>query len=212
MGEHCFDPQIGLYDKDKSDTAGIEATPNLESLRNEKEKLPTASSLDRNLIDCEKKENIFDIFCGKARGDDTTSSSQFQVWIDTSSSMKKIDDVDSSGTCQRKSFIELMRNTCSKVHDVDFHVFNTRKKQLGGIDDVCLNVGLNDSKRLVEWIKTAQMKKLIIITDIYELDVTLSNYVLSQGGIIRGDINGSALTASNLPGLAMEVAKSCQKK
>ncbi len=205
MGEHCFDPQIGLYEKDKE----MEAAPT--AIEEDKNVLPSATSLDRNMIECKKKQSQFDIFCGKAK-DQKNVSKKLQIWVDTSSSMSQIDGSDAQGDCFRKSLVKRLRDKCASSEDLDFYVFDTSKKQLGSFDSLCLNVGLNDSKKLIQWIKEAEVKKLIVITDIYELSKNLADFIEMNGGLMAGDQVGRAINAEKMLEFVPKVAKSCQKK
>jgi hypothetical protein len=206
MGDHCFDPQVGLY-KDSA-MGDFEAAPDMD-MSDEMDKVESARSLDRQLVECRKRDNHFDVFCGKAK-DFETSSNKLQVWIDTSSSMSRVDPSDLSKECYRKSFVRRFRNSCTQVKDVDFYVFDTHKKQLGDLYTLCNNVGLNDRKKIIQWIKNSKVKKLIIITDIYELNVELTDYIDSIGGIMRGGDMKKPLDAKSMLDLIPKVAKSCK--
>ncbi len=87
-------------------------------------------------------------------------------------------------------------------------MFDTSLKQVGSMDSLCNNQGLNDYKRLMDWIERSDAKKLIIITDIYEFHREFSDYVESKNGIFRGD--KEALTSAQMLSLVDELAKSCK--
>ena len=87
-------------------------------------------------------------------------------------------------------------------------MFDTQIKQAGSINDLCINQGLNDYKRLMDWIERSEAKKLVIITDIYEFHKEFSDYIESKHGKFRGDKD--ALTAKKMEELASTLAKSCQ--
>ena len=59
VGDKCFHPQLGLYDKSGNKKKLVEERPN-------DFKLKTFNSLDVNLINCDKNY-YFDIFCGKEK-------------------------------------------------------------------------------------------------------------------------------------------------
>ena len=87
-------------------------------------------------------------------------------------------------------------------------MFDTIIKQAGTIDQLCTNQGLNDYKRLMDWVERSEAKKLVIITDIYELHKEFSDFIESKNGIIRGD--KEPLTAKQMLELADQLAKTCK--
>jgi hypothetical protein len=202
MGDYCFDPQYGLYKKDDA-TAEIVDTKKLES---DGPSIPTSKSVDRDLISCDPK-NYFDVFCGKARAE-AQALSKLDVWVDTSSSMREFDFSDKDGGCHRKSFIKVLDSHCGFNRKVNVMMFDTSIKQAGSIDQLCANQGLNDYKRLMDWIERSEARKLIVITDIYEFHKEFSDYIESKHGKFRGDKD--PLTAKQMVDLADDLAKSCK--
>lgn len=207
MGEYCFDPQFGLYKKDNLD-ASIDRSKVME------DKSPTIEygrSVDRNLINCDKT-NYFDVFCGKARALETkpvkSSPVKLDLWIDTSSSMKEFDFVDKEGGCYRKSLVKRLDQSCSFNQEVNVMMFDTSLKQAGTMDSVCQNQGLNEVKRLMDWIERSDAKQLVVITDIYELHKEFADFIESKNGIIKGDKD--AITAADLLKLVDDLAKRCK--
>lgn len=201
MGEFCFDPQFGLYKKEdmtegKADKIAVEKGPSI----------PSAESIDRNLIDCDPK-NYFDIFCGKAQAK-KSQASKLDLWIDTSSSMREFDFSDKEGGCYRKSFVKRLDDTCGFNQKVNVMMFDTSIKQAGSMDQLCNNQGLNDYKRLIDWIERSDAQKLIIVTDIYEFHKEFSDYIESKHGKLRGD--KEAFTVKQMLDLVDDVAKSCK--
>ncbi|MBL7663685.1 MAG: hypothetical protein JNM93_01030 [Bacteriovoracaceae bacterium] len=207
MGDHCFDPQIGLYDKAQPGKM-IDAAPSL--VEEDTGGPPPASSLDRNMIDCKKEEHKFDIFCGKAKSK-TSKPANVEMWIDVSSSLSRIDPLDKNHDCYRKSLVRRIHDSC-KEGEVDFYVYNTNKKQLGDWDTLCTNVGLNTAKGLINWIKENESKKLIIITDVHELSKEFTDFVMSIGGNMRGENEREPLDAKTMLDVIPTIAKSCEKK
>jgi hypothetical protein len=87
-------------------------------------------------------------------------------------------------------------------------MFDTSIKQVGAIDQLCNNQGLNDFKRLMDWIERSEANKLIVITDIYELHKDFADFIDKKNGKLRGDKD--PLTARQILELADQLAKSCK--
>lgn len=204
MGDYCFDPQYGLYKKDDIDAEIPDEEAKLEKVK--APEIPSAKSVDRDLIDCDPN-NYFDIFCGKARKE-SSAKAKLDLWIDTSSSMKEFDFIDSSGGCYRKSLVKRLDDTCGFNQKVNVMMFDTSIKEAGTMDSLCNNQGLNDFKKLIDWIERSEAKKLVIITDIYEFHKEFSDYIESKHGRFRGDKD--ALRAQDLLNLVDELEKSCR--
>ncbi|MCM2351667.1 MAG: hypothetical protein NDI69_16740 [Bacteriovoracaceae bacterium] len=202
MGDYCFDPQYGLY---KKDDAGVEVDAGKIS-EDKGPSIPSGQSLDRELINCDKA-NFFDVFCGKAKAQ-VKSETKLDLWVDTSSSMKEFDYSDKEGGCYRKSLVTRLDETCGFNQKVNVMMFDTSIKQAGSIDQMCSNQGLNDYKRLMDWIERSDAKKLVVITDIYEFHKEFSDFVESKNGKLRGDKD--AMTAKQMLDLVDDLAKSCK--
>lgn len=202
MGDFCFDPQFGLY---KKETMGEEVSA--AELEKSGPSIPAAKSVERELIDCDPK-NYFDVFCGKAKKEAAPGTAKLDLWIDTSSSMREFDFSDKDGNCQRKNLVKALDTTCGFNQKVNVMMFDTSMKQAGGMSDLCNNQGLNDYKRLMDWVERSTAKKLVIITDIYEFHKEFSDYIESKHGKFRGDKD--PLTAAQMAELASTLAKSCQ--
>lgn len=202
MGEYCFDPQYGLYKKDDSNAEVVETV----KIETDGPTIPTAKSVDREVIDCDKT-NAFDMFCGKSKKE-SPPQKKLDLWIDTSSSMKEFDFSDNDGSCHRKSLINRLDKACGFNQKVNVMMFDTSIKQAGNIDQLCNNQGLNDYKRLMDWIERSDSKKLVIITDIYELHKEFADYVEKKNGKLRGDKD--PLTAKQMLDLADQLVRSCK--
>lgn len=202
MGDFCFDPQHGLYKKDdaQEDLSGTDVEKNRDP---EKKNIV---GFDRDLINCDPK-NYFDVFCGKAKKD-IQPKNKLELWIDTSSSMREFDFSDKSGGCFRKSLVERLDKTCGFNSQVNVMMFDTSIKQAGTIDSLCTNAGLNDQKRLIDWIERSEAEKLVIITDIYEYHKEFADYVEKQNGIFKGEKN--PLTMAQLLDLVGYLEKQCR--
>lgn len=206
MGDYCFDPQYGLYKPDdmEEEVKTEEATKEMKG-----PVIPTAHSVDRELIDCDKT-NHFDMFCGKAKPEAAKSPSTMEIWIDTSSSMREMDYTDKDGSCFRKSLVKrLDTEGCGFNKNLNVMMFDTSIKQAGVMDSLCLNIGLNDYKKVIDWIERSNAKKLIIVTDLYELHKDFADYIESRGGVIRGD-KEPMLSAKDMLDHVDRLAKSCK--
>ena len=202
MGDFCFDPQYGLYKKDDAMAEVVETV----KIETDGPVIPAGTSIDRNLIDCDPK-NYFDVFCGKAKNQ-PQAAAKLDLWIDTSGSMKEFDYSDKEGNCHRKSLVKQLDEVCGFNQKVNVMMFDTSIKQAGGMDQLCLNQGLNDYKRLMDWVERSDAKKLVIITDIYEFHKEFSDFIESKNGKLRGDKD--PLTAKQMVDLADQLAKSCK--
>ena len=202
MGDYCFDPQYGLYKKNDAGPVDIPT----DKIMNQGPVIPAAASVDRDLVTCDGT-NRFDIFCGKARSASVVAS-KLDLWIDTSSSMKEFDYQQKDGSCQRQSLVKALDKVCGFNERVNVMMFDTSIKQAGTMDQLCHNQGLNDYKRLMDWIERADARKLVIITDIYEFHKEFSDFIEAKNGKLRGDKD--PLTGKQLADLADELAKSCR--
>ena len=202
VGDYCFDPQYGLYKKDDATNELVD----VNKLEKDGPSIPTGKSLDRDMINCDKA-NYFDVFCGKAKGE-ARGQARVDLWIDTSSSMREFDYLQKDGSCYRKSLVAQLDDACGFNQKVNVMMFDTTIKQAGTIDQLCTNQGLNDYKRLMDWIERSEAKKLIVITDIYELHKEFADFIEKKNGRIRGDKD--PLTAKEALELAGSIEKSCR--
>lgn len=202
MGDYCFDPQYGLYKKDDA-----WKSVNTEKVADDKgPSIPSGKSIDQDLINCDPK-NHFDIFCGKAKPV-AKNKAKLDLWIDTSSSMREFDYTDKKGGCYRKSLVKRLDNSCAFNQKVNVMTFDTSIKEAGSMETLCNNRGLNDYKRLMDWIERSDAKKLVVITDIYEFHKEFADYVASLNGKLVGD--KEPLTGPEMLELVDELAKSCK--
>ena len=205
MGDYCFDPQYGLYKPDHLDET-VKAEDAAKDVTGPA--VPTAASVDRNLINCEKS-NMFDVFCGKAKAVDAVKMQSLEIWVDTSSSMREMDYTDKEGGCFRKSLLKrLDSDGCGFNQKLNVMMFDTSIKQAGGMDSLCLNIGLNDYKKNIDWIERSTAKKLIIITDLYELHKDYADYLESKNAVIKGD--KTPMTAKEMLDQVDRIAKVCK--
>lgn len=205
MGDLCFDPQYGLY---KKDDAGLAvAADKIEKESGKAPSIPAAKSVERELIDCDPK-NYFDIFCGKSKKEAKPISAKLDLWIDVSSSMREMDFSDKDGSCFRKSMLNRLDSTCGFNQKVNVMMFDTTIKQAGTMDSVCANIGLNDTKRMIDWIERSDAKRLVIITDISEFTKEFADYIESKHGKFKGEKD--PLVASQLLDLVDDLSRTCR--
>lgn len=198
MGDGCFHPQLGFVEKMPLKLLPPEKVKNIE--------IKTFNSLDTSLVDC-KEGNYFDIFCGK----ETVSSggtANIEVWIDTSSSMKRMDYSKEKDYCGRKRFAVELKKNCQE--NIRFYSFDTSRKEVMGLSSLCLNHGLNDQDRMIQWIKDSEVKHLVILTDIDELSEKFREFLQEKGAEIYGADFGE-VSASNLTNYAEKIAKNCSQ-
>lgn len=207
MGEYCFDPQIGLYKK--SDNIIEEVSDYTVVDDDEKyEKFDAGEGAGRKMIDCDKG-NFFDLYCGKAKAIQKANSTKITLWIDVSSTMKQVDFEGYDKPCKREMFLKKLNRTCPFSEEMKVYIFNETRKELGMMDRVCLNSGLNRTDRMMDDIKINNSKHLIIITDIYEASEEFIDFVEASGvGTIKG--LDKPIYAENLYDEVPRLTKSCR--
>lgn len=187
MGEYCFDPQIGLYKKDKNVSA-IDSTVDQSVVNNDEtyDFIPTGDSVNRKMLDCSKNSK-FDIFCGKTKGKKISENIQLELWLDTSTTMKQVDFKGFDKKCTRQIFLEKMNQSCPMNEKMKVYYFNQSRKEAGSFDRACISNGLNNMDRLLQDVKRVNKKrKLIIVTDIFEANADFISKIESMGGTIKG--------------------------
>lgn len=184
MGEYCFDPQVGLYKPNDQGVGEVEIDySQAEELETYKE-LPHARSIDREMIDCDGAD-LFDFFCHRAKKEQQTSG-KLEVWIDTSSTLKEIDPDKSDDICMRQSFVTSLDVDCPLNKKMKLYVFTESLKKIDTFSRVCSHYGLNNIDRLIKKINESNSQNLLIITDIYEANEKLLNFIDNAGGSHRG--------------------------
>ena len=135
--------------------------------------MKTINSDHTNLVKCDEG-NYFDIYCGKSNK--KVVNTNFEVWIDISTSMRRVDFTKGSDdTCQLHNFAMKLNRDCKK--GVTLKAFNTSIKEISDTSIICNYVGLNDVNKLTKWIDVSNATELLIITDINELTTALQNYI-----------------------------------
>lgn len=190
MGDYCFDPQIGLYkpsEKPEEESTQIENA--LIEQKEEYKFLEQPSSIDRQMINCEKS-TIFDMFCGTAKANSIKkkTKAKLEIWIDISSTLKQSDypGVLKTG-CARASLISRLEGkSCKRGEKLELKVFTENLKsihELDNLDRVCTNYGLNKAKNIVRDIKASDANNLIVITDIFEgQESVIQDFIFGEGG------------------------------
>ena len=199
VGDFCFDPQVGLYSRrgrePEEETTKFVVDEGLPQL-------PTATSVDRSVVNCDAKY-AFDLFCGKAVPEPKDSAAAgLEIWVDTSSSMRGI---DGSEACQRGAFLRQLVQACGSVRPT-IKGFDTSLREMDP-EGACAHQGLNNAERLAEWIEESRAKRLIVITDVYEYQSGLANFLESKKARLRGD--SGTFPASKMLDLVSELAKAC---
>jgi hypothetical protein len=214
---YCYDAALGIYVKPEqlTHTHPVVNEPNANDETEQASAsfdgpIPTSKAdqlQNANLIECDQNQ-FFDLFCGEAQKTKPLVNSGFEVWIDTSSSLYAIDPEGDTRNCARKTFIDELKHNCQ---DLKYFAFDTNKKAVTNTQDLCLNVGLNDTKKLISWIEESTAERLIIITDIGEYTTELSNYMTKIAGQLKGAEVEEPLTPAELVSHASLVAKFCSK-
>lgn len=207
-GDYCFDPQVGLYKPDAENDYIEVGQVDLNKKMKAEDESRKKGVFDSSMISCDKK-NFFDLYCGKEKSM-AKIKTNLEIWVDTSSSLRAIDPIVGNG-CSRKSLVVNLQKDCY-THGLDIYTFNTSKRYTTAIDNLCLSYGLNDTKRLIRWIKDSEAKHLVIITDIGEFTSELSDFIDANNGFIHGAELGDVITPKNIKKLTNSVVKHCQKK
>ena len=204
MGGGCFHPQLGFVERKSTILKANSDTGNSKETNTQQMKV--FNSTDVDLIKC-NKEYYFDIFCGKAKPEKLGSPSTFEIWVDTSSSMRSVDYSKEIDFCHRRSFIERIQKSCSK--EVSISIFNTSIKALGDPSGVCRNYGNNNQKRFMDWVNGSSAKHLLVITDIDEMSSELRSYLDRNAAIVRG-VGSNEIPAAKLITLVDSYLSSCK--
>jgi hypothetical protein len=185
MGDYCFDPQVGLYKKgDENKMSDIVDHAEVQKYETY-DFMEPAKSVEREMINCEEA-NFFDVFCGKAQKAKKLGKYKLEVWIDSSSTMRQVDFGGFDKKCSRERFLEDLSQTCPMNDKMKVYTFEEHRKELGSFDRVCISGGLNDMKKLMKDLTASKADNVVIITDIFEAEVSFIEVIESKGGIIKG--------------------------
>ena len=198
MGDHCFHPQYGIVKEGREQKEERTETKNIEH--------KSLSFEEVDEIKCQDG-GYFDFYCGKAK-EIKKKPVDLEVWIDTSSSMKRVDMSMSDDQCKRSYFSSLLKSSCEKNPAI--YAFNTSKKEILKDSYLCMNVGANDQKKMVRWMKNSRVKHLVIITDVDEYNGEFRTYLDQVGATIEG-IGIKPLYAKDMHLLIGKLSSSCSK-
>lgn len=196
-GDGCFHPQMGYVPSDGPERPA-DAGP--------AKPLKTFNALETDMIDC-REEEYFDIFCGKAKKE-ATKLADVEIWVDTSSSLRKMDFSTEPSRCVRRSFVESLQRECGDGK-LAIQTYDTSIKTLGSLEGLCQNYGTNDVSRLIDWIKGSKVKYLLIVTDIDELSTELRDFLDSIGATYHGS-GTKDVTVKDLQSYVSVVKKHCK--
>lgn len=191
FGDKCFHPQKGLIDPKTTDhTYEIYEPQQDVNSHDFADVTSTVSPMGTkglnseyaNDLDC-KEEQFFDIFCGKAKKIKKRRPAGFEVWVDTSTSMKNSDYNFKQSTCYRKDFADRLRDACGSV---DFYQYAASRKQVGSTKTLCENHNQNSQSNLYKWIKSSNAKVLLVVTDADSMDMEFQALIDSIGGKAYG--------------------------
>lgn len=213
MGDYCFDPQIGLYKKNKDK---IEEAYDYSSLDTEYQKVAEGTYKEGLYNPCENPGH-FNIFCKKgnlpSRKKKLNPSQKLELWVDISTTMKQVDfkgyGQSESNECRRETFLRRIDKKCPLNKKMKVFIFDENRKELGNFDRVCLSSGLNRVDRLIRDIKASRVNNLIIITDIYEAKASFIDFVEGEA---MGSVKGISkpLYAKDILNDVSRVQKMCQ--
>jgi hypothetical protein len=206
MGDKCFHPQMGLIDNPKK-IKDVKPKKKEKGPMPEKNiKVQTFNLDDVETLECDKKFH-FDVFCGNAKKVKQAKRPEYEIWIDTSSSMRNSDFSKDYTYCNRRRFVSKFVDKCRGK--VALFTFDTSKKSLGHLSNLCLSRGLNDADNLVTWIKYSQAKKIWIITDVDEYNGAFREYLDKVNANIRG-IGTSPFFSKDLVSQADQIEALCK--
>jgi hypothetical protein len=199
MGDHCFHPQYGIVTEGKE----TKESPGVKS-KNIDYKAVSFEQVDE--LKCSGGD-FFDFYCGKVK-EHEKAKNNFEVWIDTSASMKRVDVEEQSGYCERRHFVSNLQSSCKRRAEIS--AFNTSKKEILNEAYLCSHRGPNDQKRLVRWAKASTAKHLVIVTDVDEYNGEFREFLDGVGAIIEG-IGVQPLYSKDMNTLIAKLSKSCSK-
>ncbi len=214
VGENCFDPQIGLYDPKKLEKSGEIEIPEAafddewEELEKNSRNYEDLSSLDvlkRSAHKCDDT-TYFDVFCGKAKRFETKKI-ELEVFIDGTESMGRIDSADLKKECFRSSLARRIFDSCEAANIYTFHHSRTK---IHNPQQACVAQSITDDDRLIQWIKSSNAKRLVVITEKTEVGKKFVDFAYMNQADFRGEKLGEELLIQQLPGEITRLKKSCR--
>lgn len=174
----CFHPQYGMvYFEDEDATEQEEAEVYVPTYG---DRSMDASEVD--LVDCEDESNHFNLYCGGPSENNvspTQAPQPYQVWIDISTSMRRVDYSRDPDFCDRRLFVEKLQRDCSGPLGIS--VFNTSLMPVTSMAATCRLQGNNSTQRIIDWVKRSNVEHLVIVTDVDEINPELMNFLDAQG-------------------------------
>ena len=206
MGDFCFDPQINMVE---NSTFVVDQEKAFKQLDEPEAPNPAKmiNAVETNMIDCDKNY-YFDMYCGKGKPV-KSKEVKLEVWIDTSASMRGVDYHSQDGFCDRRRFVAQLQDSCGNGSGMSVSVFDTGIKEFSSLSQLCDYRGLNDGKRMVDWIKGTTTKHLIIVTDVEEYNNEFREYLDRVKANIHGIGVKPMMSASLLDDLS-KMSKKCQ--
>ncbi|WP_412463069.1 hypothetical protein [Halobacteriovorax sp. RT-2-6] len=198
MGDGCFDPQTGyMVGKSGKDYVDQEyGTPDKD--------VAVENTIDSDMIRCTGA--YFDIFCGKAKKVEKKKVPKYEVWIDTSASLRNSDWSKSGDTCYRRSFVSRLTYGCP----VTIKAFDSSIREIKNDLYLCQTKGGNNTQKIIRWVKNSDAKHLFVLTDIDEAKGELMDFLSNIGATIHG-VGSKGFYPEDLLKLADTLKASCQK-
>ncbi len=174
MGDGCFDPQTG-YVEGKSGKDYIEQEYGVPSGKPKVE-----NTIDSDMIRCTGA--YFDIFCGKAKKVKKKKTTKYEVWVDTSASLRNSDWSKTGDTCYRKSFVTRLSYGCP----ITIKSFDSSIREIKNDNYLCQTKGGNNTQKIIRWVKNSDTKHLFVLTDIDEAKGELMDFLSNIKAKIHG--------------------------
>ena len=131
MGNGCFDPQTG-YVVGKNGEDFVE-----QDYGTAPTNVKVENTIDSNMIRCTGA--YFDIFCGKSRKVVKKPLPKYEIWVDTSASLRNSDWSKTGETCYRRSFVSRISHTCP----LTIKAFDSSIKEIKNDHYLCQTKGGN---------------------------------------------------------------------
>lgn len=198
MGDGCFDPQQGYIEKE--DAKGFVD----QDYGQADKKVDVENTIDSDMIRCTGA--YFDIFCGKSKKVEKKKEAKYEVWVDTSASLRNSDWSKTGDTCYRRSFVSRLSHSC----DLKIQAFDSTIKEIANDAYLCQTKGGNNTQKIIRWVKNSNAKHLFVLTDIDEAQGELTDFLSNIGAKIHG-VGTKPFYPEDLFKLADNLKATCQK-
>lgn len=197
----CFHPQYGFIPDEN------QGRPNVSTEAGTSER-SGFNATETQLVDCSDPSNYFNLYCGNQGRQEARSPSGLHVWVDISTSMRRVDYSRDPSFCQRRNFVEALKSHCSK--DLDVSVFNTQLMPVSTMSSLCRLDGGNNTDRIIEWVERSPAKHILILSDVDEINPQMMNFLNSIRATVYGD--KERIFSDQLNGLIQKLhfASQCQ--